>query len=100
MLQALAVAGLLSSFLDRSLRDQTLTVAHALAGAGLVFVGSGLLGDRAEAGAKGPASVVTAALVLALVETTWFNWPETALRAAYTAVALYVLTRKTSLPTA
>ena len=40
VLQAMGVAGLLSSIVDRDWQDQALFVAHLLVGAGLVFAGS------------------------------------------------------------
>lgn len=93
VLQAMGVAELLPSLLDRSFRDQALVAAHVIVGAGLVFLG------MHRAGSKAPAVVLVVAFALALVETTWFNWTGTVLRALYTAAALYVVTRKTTLPT-
>jgi len=96
-LQAVGVAGLLSSIVDRDWQDQALFVARLFVGAGLVFAGRSLMNDAA--GAKAPPYVLLAALLLSLVETTWFNWVELAMRAAYTAVALVIVLRKTTLPT-
>ena len=95
--QAMSVAAVLSSIADRDWRDQALFVAHILIGAGLVFTGRVLLAGEARTAA--PASVLIAALLLSFVETTWFNWTDVALRAVYTAVALVIVLRKTTLPT-
>ena len=134
VLQAMSVAGLLSTLLDRSLRDQLLAAGHMLAGAGLVYAGRRLLvgAGRTEpvgrnghvgfggyvgrnfssgashisgsdAGTTVPLylpSVLCAALALSIIETTWFNWTDLASRAIYTALALIMVFRKTTLPTA
>ena len=92
-LQALGVADVLPSLLDRSLRDQALVAAHVLVGAGLAFLGIHRTASKASA------IVLLGALAIALVETTWFNWTGTVLRGLYTAAALYVVTRRTTLPT-
>jgi len=114
VLQAMGVAGLLSSIVDRDWQDQALFVARLLVGAGLVFAGRVLLVGRAGLEARlawrpsepgrptrslTPVVVLIAALLLNLVETTWFNWPEVAMRAVYTAVALVIVLRRTALPT-
>ena len=94
VLQAIAVAGLVPSVFERSLRDQLFGAAHVLVGMALVFAGAGVP-ERRRVG-------VTALLVsfaIALLETTWFNWTGTVVRALYTAVVVYVLMRKTTLPT-
>jgi len=93
VLQAMGVAELLSTIVERSLRDQMLFAAHLGVGAGLVFVGRSLF-----SGAKAPPYVLIAALALCAIETTWFNWPGLALRAVYTAVSLVIVLRKTTLP--
>jgi hypothetical protein len=106
VLQLLVILGLTPSVLDRSLRDQLFAAAHVLAGLALAVAGQGLAMGSPERDA--PAAMRTAviarwalisACVIALAETTWFNWTETAIRAAYTAIVLYMLTRKTTLPT-
>ena len=97
VLQAMGVAGLLSSIVDRDWQDQALFVAHLLVGAGLVFAGRALVTGDGEA--KAPAYVVIAALLLSLIETTWFNWLDVAMRTVYTSVALFVVLRRTTLPT-
>ena len=114
VLQAMGVAGVLSTIADRNVRDQALFVAHIVVGAGLVFVGRTLFVGRAGLEARlawrpstpgrptyvlVPVIALLAALLLSLAETTWFNWPDLALRALYTAVALVVVLRKTTLPT-
>ena len=97
VLQALGVAGLLSSIADRDLRDQTLFALHLIAGAALVFVGRVLM-SNGDAAKLGPA-VVVGALLLSIFEATWFDWVGTVVRALYTVVALFILFRKTTLPT-
>ncbi len=111
VMQAIGVAGLLSTIVDRSLRDQSLFAAHLVVGAALVFVGRALLStgpseyvgssfsSAIRGGAKAPPYVLIAALLLSLIETTWFNWLDLAVRAIYTVVALALVTRKTTLPT-
>jgi len=114
VLQAMGVAGVLSTIADRSWSDQALFVAHIVVGAGLMFVGRQLLVGRAGLEARlvwRPSTpgrptyalatliVLMAALVLSLIETTWFNWTDVVTRAVYTAVALAIVLRKTTLPT-
>jgi hypothetical protein len=108
VLQAMGVAGLLSTIADRSLRDQALFAAHIVVGAGLVFAGRTLLSSEyvgpslssaVRGGAKAPPYVLIAALLLSLIETTWFNWIDVVMRAVYTVVALAIVLRKTTLPT-
>lgn len=98
VLQAMGVAGMVSTFADRSLRDQSLSVLHFVLGSGLVIVGQRLIGSGDRLSKIG-CYVLGATLGVSLIETTWFNWTETAVRAGYTAVAIFVLLRKTTLPT-
>ena len=98
VLQAAGVAGLLSTFADRSLRDQSLSVLHFGVGSGLVIVGQRLIASSDRVSKIG-CYVLGAALVVSLAETTWFNWTDVAARAAYTVASLFVLLRKTTLPT-
>lgn len=105
VLQAMGVASLLSTIADRNLRDQALFAAHIVVGAGLVFAGRQLLyvgpsfRSAASGVAKAPPYVLVAALLLSLVEATWFNWIDVVMRAVYTVVALAIVLRNTTLPT-
>jgi len=111
LMQAMGVAGVLTTFADRNLGDQSLVVAHVVVGPALLFAGRRLYSGRAlNAGrvldvgradleARLTGLALAAALLLSLIETTWFNWINLVARAVYTAAALAVLLRKTSLPT-
>jgi hypothetical protein len=101
VLQAMGVAGLVSTIADRSWRDRSLFVAHLIVGAALVFCGKNLtnLTNPTNPTNRVCVSVLAVALILSLVEATWFNWTDAAIRAGYTAVACWVLLRKTTLPT-
>ena len=97
VLQSMGVAGLVSTIADRSWSDRALFAGHLLVGAGLVFVGRTLL--NREGGSTAAVAVLAASLALSAIETTWFNWTDVSMRAAYTAVALVIVLRKTTLPT-
>lgn len=104
-LQATGVTAVMLTILDRSLRDQGLFVAHLVVGAGLMWSGRSLYGDgqaevdRSTVLVRASASLLLLALVISLVEATWFDWIGCAIRAVYTLVALAVVLRKTTLPT-
>ena len=124
VLQAMGVAGALSTFWDRSLQDQILVAAHVAVGVALMSAGrslsvaaaagsSGHVGPSEDVGpsfssatSEGRAKArpyvplaLLAALILSLAEATWFDWTNAVLRAVYTAAALVIVFRKTSLPT-
>jgi hypothetical protein len=94
VMQAMAALPIVSTFVYRSLRDQSLVVAHFVVGALLVLSGRMLMSGR---GARLGAAAVAAAFVIACIETTRFNWTALALRTGYTIFALAVLYR-TNLP--
>ncbi len=123
VMQAMAVASLMSTIADRDLRDQSLFAAHLMVGAALIVSGRMLLSVNGRAKARPyapaiaqnphaepreyvglsfssavPVLALVAALVLSLIEATWFDWIGTAVRAAYTAIALAVLAQSTTLP--
>ena len=104
VLQAMGVAGVVSTLWDRSLQDQILAAGHVAVGAALLWTGRSFsAGDRATPGANASARVPIAALLAALLlsvsEATWFNWIDAVMRACYTAVALVIVLRRTNLPT-
>ena len=100
VLQAMGVASLVPSILDRSMRDQLFGAAHILVGVALVAVGRRVSASEAMANSRPAVYALVAALAVALGETSWFNWLDTVGRALYTGAAIAVLTRSTNLPTA
>ena len=92
VMSALLAAGALDTFIYRSLRDQSLAVAHFLVGAALLLAGRLLMQGK---GSRLGVAAIAAMFVVACVETSRFNWPALALRAAYTVFALAVLSRTT-----
>lgn len=96
VLQAMGVAGVVSTIVDRDLRDQFLFAGHLMVGAVLVLGGRMLFAGSQR---RALALPLVAALLLSVFETMWFNWIGLVGRAAYTSVALIVLLRKTTLPT-
>ena len=98
VLQAAGVAGLLSTLADRSFRDQAFAALHVVLGSVLLIAGQRLSGSDDRLSKIG-CYALGAALVVSLAETTWFNWTDVAARAAYTVASLFVLLRKTTLPT-
>lgn len=92
VMSAMAALPMVSTFIYRNLRDQSLVVAHFLIGVLLLLAGRLLMSGKA---ARLGAIVVSAAFVVACVETTRFTWPALALRAGYTVFALAVLYRTT-----
>ena len=95
-MQAMDAAGLMSTIADRDLRNQSLFAAHLVVGTALMFSGRTTFSSAMHR--TTPVLVLVAALVLSVIEATWFDWTGTAARAAYTAVALVVLVRSTTLP--
>lgn len=94
VMSAMAALPFVNTFVYRSLRDQSLVVAHFVVGALLVLAGRLLMSGRA---ARLGVVAISAAFVIACLETTRFDWPALALRAGYTVFALAVLYR-TALP--
>ncbi len=92
VMSAMAALPMLNTFAYRSLRDQSLVVAHVVIGALLLLSGRLLMRGS---GARLGAATVSAVFVVACIETTRFDWPALALRAAYTVFALAVLHRTT-----
>lgn len=92
VMSAVAAAGAIDTFVYRSLRDQSLVVAHILLGALLVLAGRQLWAGARRTVA---APAVLAMLVISAVEATRFDWLGLAVRAAYSAVVLAVLYRTT-----
>ena len=92
VISAMTVLPLIETFVYRSLRDQSLVVAHLIVGTLLLL--SGRLPMSGKCARLGSAAIL-AALVVAAIETTRFDWPTLALRAGYTALALVVLSRTT-----
>jgi hypothetical protein len=76
----------------RSWRDQSLVAAHFLIGALLILSGRLLTSGK---GARLGSAALLAALVVAGIETTRFDWLALAGRAAYTVAVLAVLYRTT-----
>lgn len=101
VLQAMRVASVLSTLGDRHVREQVLTAAHMGVGVALVYtsrhLGSDDEGD--EESGFGPAAALVVALLISLYESTWFNWIGAAVRLGYTAIALVIVFRNTTLPT-
>jgi len=106
--QAMAVSAVLSTIVDRSLRDQSLAAAHVIVGAALLFAGRQVyVGPNFSSAKIGGTEVppyvrslpIVAALAVSLIEATWFDWVGTAVRAVYTVIALVIVFRKTTLPT-
>ena len=104
VLQAMGVAGLRSTIAERDGRDQALFVAHVAVGGALLFAGRQLftrprayagpsLSSAMHGGANAPSYALIAALLLSLIETTWFNWTDAAVRAVYTIAALAIVLR-------
>ncbi len=95
VMSAMAALPMINSFVYRSWRDQSLVVAHFLIGALLLLSGRLLLTEkRRRVSFLGPLTLV-AALVVACIETTRFDWPALALRVGYTVFGLIVLYRTT-----
>ena len=92
VMSAMAALPMVNTFVYRSLRDQSLVVSHFVIGALLLLSGRLLMQTR---GARLGAAAVSAALVVACIETTQFDWPALVLRAGYTVFALAVLYRTT-----
>jgi EamA domain-containing membrane protein RarD len=92
VMSAMAAMPMVSTFVYRNLRDQSLVIAHFVVGAFLVLSGRLLMSNKAG---RLAAIAVSAAFVIACVETTKFNWPALALRAGYTVFALAVVYRTT-----
>jgi hypothetical protein len=104
VLFAMAALPVLNTFVYRSLRDQSLVVAHFLVGVLLVTSGRMLLTGKITSGVvsgkRHPtsffiASTLVAALIVAAIESTRFDWLWLAGRALYTALALAVVLRIT-----
>lgn len=92
VMSAMAALPMLNTFVYRSLRDQSLVVAHFVIGALLLLAGRLLMQGR---GRQIGVGAVSAALVVACVETTRFDWPALVLRVGYTVFVLAVLYRTT-----
>ena len=105
VMSAMAAMPMVSTFIYRSLRDQSLVVSHFLIGALFILSGRLLLSEKrpglfSEKESRShflAMATVVAAFVVACIETTRFTWPALALRAGYTVFALAVL-YKTTLP--
>lgn len=98
VMSAMAALPMLNTFVYRSLRDQSLVVAHFVIGALLLLAGRQLIRDRDsfsgnESRSLFPAATVVAVLVVSALEVTRFDWPAFALRCAYTIGVLIVLLR-------
>ena len=95
VLQVVNQAPRWSTVADRSARDQALVAAHVLAG--LALAAAAALTNAS--GPDGPGRsvrrltwvAVSGALLIALVETTWFDWTGTAGRAVYSVAVLAAL---------
>jgi hypothetical protein len=111
VMQAMRVAGVVPSIAYRDLRDQSLFAAHLIVGAGLLFASRAVYVGRAGfdwrpsrsgrptyVSDRIPVAFLLAALAISLIEATWFDWIGTAVRAVYTAAAVFVLLRRTTLP--
>jgi len=101
-LSAMSALPKISTFVYRSWRDESLIAAHFLVGALLLLSGRLLFGNRDRELFRNnsrslflPGSTLVAALAVAAIETTRFDWPALALRVAYTVIALAVLYRTT-----
>lgn len=73
---------------DRSLRDQTLFAGHTVAG--LALVASAALMNATPA-RRLTLAALGGAMVIALIETTWFSWPGTLGRGIYSALVLIAM---------
>ena len=92
VMSAMAAWPLVCTFAYRNLRDQSLVVAHFVIGALLLLAGRLLMQGK---GSRLGVAAISAMFIVACVETTRFNWPTLALRAAYSVFALAVLYRTT-----
>ena len=108
--QAMGVAGMLSTIADRSWRDRGVFLAHVVLGVALVVAGRQLADSSPAApsdresgwGARIrtlPVVTLVTALLVAWLETPWFDVTTLAVRALYTLVGCAVLLRRTTLPT-
>jgi hypothetical protein len=102
VMQAMGVAGMVSTIADRSWRDRGLFLAHLTAGAALFWSGRNLLSNPNLTNLTNPTNLtnlsVFLALLVSLFEATWFNWTDVVIRVIYTVVVLLLL-RRTTLPT-
>ena len=93
VLFAAAALPTLNTFAYRSLRDQSLVVAHFIVGVLLLLSGRLVFSGRTLFLLA--ASSLIVALAVAGIETTRFDWLGLVLRTGYTAFALMVLFRTT-----
>jgi hypothetical protein len=91
-MSAMVAAGSIDSFVYRNVRDQALVIAHFVVGALLALSGRQLV-SASRSGLAIPA--VVAALVVAALQATRFEWLGLVERAAYSAVVIAVLYKTT-----
>lgn len=100
VMSAASTLPLVDTFVYRSFRDQSLVVAHFLIGALLLLSGRLLFArekrdrdsfSKNESRSLFPAATLVAALVMAGLEVTRFDWLAFVLRCLYTAGALIVV---------
>lgn len=96
VLQIAGLAPVWSTLADRSARDQALFAAHLVAGLALAASAALLNGHAAPSPVARRLTIVSlvAALIIALVETTWFNWPGTLGRVIYTLAIVGITLRR------
>ena len=103
VMSAMAPLPMLNTFIYRSFRDQSLVVAHFVVGALFLLSGRLLFSENRDRelfrnnsrSLFWGASTLVAALIVAGVETTRFDWLALVLRVGYTVLALAVLYRTT-----
>ena len=102
VLSAASVLPMLDTLVYRSLRDQSLFVAHLLIGALLLLAGRLVLASQKrdrdsfrekESRSLFPAATLVASMVIGGLDVTRFDWPIFALRCAYSLLAIVVLLR-------
>ena len=93
VLQIAGASAVWPTLADRSARDQTLFAAHLIAG--LALAASAALMNATPA-RRLTLAALSGAMVIALIETTWFNWPGTLGRGIYSALVFIAMSSRRS----